>query len=68
MTWTKQDMTNYQKKYFNDVTKLQTTQLSARIPNLLYQKFMFKLAADGRKSFRSWLIENIREYIKEEDE
>lgn len=67
MTWTRDKMIDYQKKYFNDVTKLQTTQLTARIPNFLYEKFMFKLAADGRKSYRSWLIEKIREYIKEED-
>jgi hypothetical protein len=61
-------MIDYQKKYFNDVTKLQSTQLTARIPNVLYKKLMFKLAEDGRKSYRSWLIENIKEYINKEIE
>lgn len=57
-----------EKEYFKEYRKTNLTQFSAALPKELAEKFKFKLARDGRKSFRSWLIQKIVEYIKEEDE
>jgi hypothetical protein len=60
-------MTFNKNTYFKDYRKTNLTQFSAAIPNELADKFKFKLARDGRKSFRSWLMQNIIKYINEEE-
>lgn len=60
-----------EKEYFKEYRKNNLTQLSIAIPKELAAKLKFKLAEDGRKSFRSWALEQIIKYIntdKKEDE
>ena len=61
-----------EKEYFKEYRKTNLTQLSVAIPKELAAKLKFKLAEDGRRSFRSWALEQIIKYInteiKKEDE